>query len=366
MISLESSKLFGDLPPAEIRKLASVAREMRFAPGQVIFKEGDPGDGLYLVTSGRVQISAVISAGERYAFSTVLPGDVFGEMAVLDMLPRSAHASVEDETTVLFLPREPFVELLQNSPKLSLTMVQEISRRLREFNAQYIRKVLQVERMAVVGRFASTIVHDLKNPLAIIRMGAAQAANEKASAQDRKTAEKRIEIQIERITSFVNDILDFTRGTPQELAFARLEFNIFINRVVGEFEHEIATRGVKIEFDSTPPTVKLHMNPQRLSRVFYNVVFNAVDVMPEGGTIRMRFTETDNEVITEIQDSGPGISPEIADRLFEPFATFGKPRGTGLGLSISQRIMNEHKGSISGRNRPEGGAVFTLTLPKAH
>lgn len=366
MVALETSKLFAQLPAAELKKLSAVAREMSFGPGEVIFKEGDPGDGLYVVRSGKVQISAVISSGERHVFCTVLPGDIFGEMAVLDNLPRSAHASAEGETSVIFVPREQFVELLKGSPAMSLTMVQEFSRRLREFNQQYIRKVLQVERMALVGRFASTIVHDLKNPLSIIRVGAAQSAAEKSTVEDRKTAQRRIETQIERITSMVNDILDFTRGTPQGLVFARLEFDVFIERIVNELRQEIASRGVTIEFDSKPPRCRLPLNPQRLSRVFYNIIANAVDAMAQGGTIQLRFTENDDEVVTEIEDEGPGISPEIADRLFEPFATFGKSHGTGLGLSISQRIVEEHRGKISARNGPGSGAIFSITLPKEH
>jgi signal transduction histidine kinase len=366
MVALETSKLFAQLPAAEIKKLSAVAREITFAPNEEIFKEGDPGDGLYVVRSGRVQISAVISSGERHVFSTVLPGDVFGEMAVLDGLPRSAYASAEGETTVTFVPRNDFVELLKASPAMSLAMVQDFSRRLREFNQQYVRKVLQGERMALVGRFASTIVHDLKNPLSIIRVASAQAAAEKSTYEDRQIAQKRIEIQIERITSLVNDILDFTRGTPQRLVFARLEFNLFLERVLGEFRQEVASKGVAIELETAPPASKLPMNPQRLSRVFYNVIFNAVEAMPDGGSIHLRFSETDRELVIEIADTGPGISAEIADRLFEPFATFGKSRGTGLGLSISQRIVEEHRGKISARNADGGGAVFSITLPKEH
>ncbi|MCI0746394.1 MAG: cyclic nucleotide-binding domain-containing protein [Verrucomicrobia subdivision 3 bacterium] len=364
MVSLETTKLFAALPAAEVRKLSDVARERRFRPGDVIFREGDPGDGLYVVKAGKVQISAAIGSGERHVFWTVLPGDVFGEMAVLDNLPRSAQASAEGETTVIFVPRDQFIELLKTSPAMSLTMVQEFSRRLREFNQQYISKLLQVERMALVGRFASTIVHDLKNPLTIIRIGAAQAANEKSSLEDRKITQKRIESQIERITGLVNDILEFTRGTPQQIAFARLEFDAFVQRIVSEFQQEIAAKGITLQFENQPPATKLAINPQRLGRVFYNIIFNAVDVMPNGGVIRLRFNETNKEVVTEIEDSGPGISPEIADRLFEPFATFGKPRGTGLGLSISQRIVEEHRGRISGRNQPGGGAIFSVALPK--
>jgi two-component system, NtrC family, sensor histidine kinase HydH len=162
----------------------------------------------------------------------------------------------------------------------------------------------------------------------------------------------------------VNDILDFTRGAPQQVVFARLEFNLFIERVVSEFRPELTAKGITIEFANQPPTTKLPLNPQRLSRAFYNIVFNAVDVMPEGGTIRMRFTETDSAMITEIEDSGPGIAPDIAETLFEPFATFGKAKGTGLGLYITRRVVEEHHGTISARNQAGSGAVFSISLPK--
>src|SRR5258705_12461624 len=123
MVALETSKLFAQLPGTELNKLAAVARDISFNSGATIFKEGDPGDGLYVVKSGKVQISATIGSGERHVFSTVFPGDVFGEMAVLDNLPRSAHASAEGETTVIFVPHDHFVDLLKSSPAMSLKVV---------------------------------------------------------------------------------------------------------------------------------------------------------------------------------------------------------------------------------------------------
>jgi signal transduction histidine kinase len=86
-------------------------------------------------------------------------------------------------------------------------------------------------------------------------------------------------------------------------------------------------------------------------------------MMPEGGEITLRFQNTGNEVITEVQDTGPGIAPEIADRLFQAFATFGKQHGTGLGLSICKKIVEDYDGRIFARNGPEGGAVFSFALP---
>jgi signal transduction histidine kinase len=330
----------------------------------LIFREGDPGDGMYVVRSGAVQISGVINSGQRQVFSTVAVGDVFGEMAVLDDLPRSASASAQEETSVYFVPRQHILDLLKSSPTLSLVFLQEISGRLREFNRQYMEKVLQAERMALVGRFASSIVHDLKNPLTIISMATDTAVNEKATLPMRLTARDRIDRQVERITSMVNDILEFTRGAPTTQAYTLVDYAEFATNLVEEIQQDITHKMVQLEFENAPPAIKLPLNPKRLVRVFHNLVHNAVDMMPQGGTVSFHFDATEREVVTTIRDAGPGIAAQVMDQIFEPFVTFGKPRGTGLGLSISQRIIEEHQGSLSARNHPDGGAVFTIVLPR--
>jgi signal transduction histidine kinase len=364
MASLQSSKLFNQLPPAELKPLLAVMRELRLAPGQEIFKEGDPGDGVYIVQTGQVQISAIVGTGERRVFSRVQPGDFFGEMSVLDNQPRSACASAAGETVVGFVPREQMVELLTHSPGLCMTLLQEISRRMREFNGQYLREVLQAERLSVVGRFASSIVHDLKNPLAIISIAAEMAGAESATPAARLDSERRIVKQVDRITAMVNDILEFTRGNPHTIVLVPEDYGAFITSVIEDLSLEIAHKGARFELPAPPPAIRLGLDPPRFARVFHNLVFNAVDAMPDGGAVTLRFEVTDSEVITEIADSGKGIAPEILDRLFEPFATFGKHTGTGLGLSICRRILEEHRGRIWARNEPGAGAVFTFTHPR--
>jgi len=365
MVALEASKLFRQLPAGKLKPLLASSQEMRFAAGREIFKEGDPGEGVYVVKSGQVVISAMVGAAKRHSFSKVLPGDFFGEMAVLDQQPRSASAAAEDETEVYFVPRERMIELLTHSPDLCMTLLQEISRRIREFNQQYIREVLQAERMALVGRFASSIVHDLKNPLTIIGLAAEVACMETSTAEARQTADQRINQQIERITGMVNDILEFTRGNTTHSALTAADYGAFLRMIVEELQREVARKSVTIQFADPPPALKLRINPQRLRRVFYNLVLNAVDEMPQGGRIRLRCRVTEAEVVTELADSGRGIAPEISASLFEPFATFGKVKGTGLGLSISKRIIEEHGGRIWAQNPPEGGALFAFTLPRS-
>ena len=364
MLPLESCQLFRSLSPDELASLQRVTREVNFVDGREIFREGDGGDALYVVKSGQVQISAVIGEGERQVLSRVPPGEVFGELAIIDNQPRSATALAETDTTVYEVPREAMVEMLTRSPQFSFSMMREITQRLREFNQQYIRQVLQAERMALVGRFASSIVHDLKNPLTIIGIAADMACEPEAGPEARRLAQTRIRKQVDRISNMVSDILEFTRGggTGQP-ALAMIEYAEFVQPVIDEIAREVAPKGITIEMITSIPLTKVPINPRRLSRVFYNLMFNAVDAMPEGGKIKLHFRTTSTELVTEIEDSGDGIAPQILPKLFEAFETFGKPRGTGLGLSIAKKIVEDHRGRIYARNVPDGGALFGFTLP---
>jgi CRP-like cAMP-binding protein len=181
VVTLEASKLFCELNPGELTQLRSIAREQSFGDGQEIFKEGDQGDGVYVVKEGLVEISGLVGPKARHVFSRVAPGDIFGEMAVLDQKTRSACAVARGNAVVYFIPRADMLRLVERSPGLALALLREISQRLREFNRQYVAEVLQTERLAILGRFARSIIHDLKNPLNIISITAEMAGMERAS-----------------------------------------------------------------------------------------------------------------------------------------------------------------------------------------
>ena len=114
---------------------------------------------------------------------------------------------------------------------------------------------------------------------------------------------------------------------------------------------EASTRGLQLKLDSDLPDVELSFDPRRLKHVFHNLVANAADAMPDGGVVSFKIRQSGQHLETHIEDNGKGIHPDIAGRLFEPFATYGKKQGTGLGLSICQKI-NEGK-----------GALFRISLP---
>ena len=362
MATLESSKPFRHLNSVEQAALRKIAVERSFSAGEQIFKEGDTGDGIYVIKEGAVEISVAMSQNVRRVFAKLGPGEIFGEMAVLELKPRSATAIATAKTDVYFIPRDGLLLLLGDSPTLSLELLREISQRLREFNRRYIEETLQAERLAVIGRFARSIIHDLKNPLSIISMSAELIAMQPTKPEARENAQVRIRKQVERISDLISDILDFTNGSKARTLVGNTNFAAFADTVLQEIRADIEGRNVTIDAQ-TPPSIALPIDPKRVRRVFHNLIQNAADAMPRGGTVFVRYSVDKNEVTTEIEDTGRGIAREIADTLFEAFATFGKEHGTGLGLSICKKIIEDHGGRIWARNEPGRGAVFAFTLP---
>jgi signal transduction histidine kinase len=362
MVELESAELFRLLTPAELAPVRTAVQERRFASGQEIFREGDPGDGLYVVKSGLVEISGQLNQDQHQVLSQVGPGHIFGEMAIIEQLPRSACATAVQPTVVAFMSCAEMQTLIERSPALAAALLQLVSHRLRDFNQHYLREVLQAERLAAVGRFARSIVHDLKNPINIISLTTELLFRADAPPVLRATAQNRINKQVERINDLITDMLQFTQES-QAIALVPVNYAKFIEQLVGELRPEFEYKSVALELGNPPPPVMLAIDAKRLRRVFYNLAHNAAEAIPGAGSLTLRFTQTDGEILTDLADTGSGIAPEIAERLFQPFVTHGKAHGSGLGLSICKKIIEDHGGKITARNDPAGGAVFTFSLP---
>ncbi len=363
MASAHASRLVGVLSE-ELRALESDGHIRNYAAGDVIFSEGEQGDGFYVVESGEVRISAVVGHNDPRTLAAIGPGDFFGEMAVVDDAPRSATATAETPVRAIFLGRDKLLQLLQNRPQLALNIVREFSIRMRALNQKYLDEIIQAERLAVIGRFAGTIVHDFKNPLTIIGLAAELACSEDTSPPMRHKAQNKIARQVERMTNMLQELIEFTKPSGQRPVVKLVDFARYMNPLAEEIRQEIADRGVKLILEDEPPTLPVQMDPKRLSRLFYNLLNNAVDEMSDGGKIFLRFVPSAEELRIEVEDTGRGIAPEIAESLFRPFATHGKAHGTGLGLTICKKIVEDHGGRIwAEASKPGKGATFAFTLP---
>jgi signal transduction histidine kinase len=161
----------------------------------------------------------------------------------------------------------------------------------------------------------------------------------------------------------LNELIEYARPSGRQPEMSAVSFAPYMTSLVDDIRQELTEGKVSIELENPPPDIDVRIEAPRLSRVFYNLVHNAVDEMPDGGRIRLRFLVTDSELRVELSDSGKGIAPEILPQLFQPFATHGKTQGTGLGLSICKRIIEDHGGRIWARSDPGQGATFAFALP---
>lgn len=354
---------FAGVLSAELHALEPEADLRTYHAGEVIFRAGDRGDGFYIIHGGAVRISAVVGGNETRTLATIGPGDFFGEMAVMDDAPRSATATAEVDTRTYFINREKLLDVLDRRPQLAVNILREFSVRMRSLNQKYVDEIVQAERLAVVGRFASAIVHDFKNPLTIIGLAAELACGEDTAPPIRHQAQTRIVRQVDRMTNMLHELIDFTKPSGQEPKLRELEFARYMDPLVAEIGPELAGRGVKLIVESPPPNVPVRIDPRRLSRLFYNLLNNAVDEMPSGGKVFLQFELLGGEVRVDVRDTGNGIAPEITESLFDPFTTHGKAHGTGLGLTICKKIVGDHGGRIWATSEPGKGATFSFTLP---
>jgi signal transduction histidine kinase len=362
-MTLDSIPLFRDLNSKELGALRQIAQERKFPAGLEIIRAGAPGDGVYFVKSGLVEISA--GQGNNRVFSRLGPAEIFGEMAIIENRPRSATVKAVEDTELYFLPRTEILAFLYQSPALKQALLQQISRRLREFNQVHVRELVQSEHLAMIGRLVQGIVHDLRGPLSIINLSAEALALDETAGETRAKTQARIRKQVVRISDLVSDILIFTQDALKTPQPQPADFAGFIAELAADLGEEITLKECRLEL-APPPAVTVLMDTRRVSRVFYNLVNNATDMMPQGGTVFVRFQLRGQTVITEIEDTGPGIAPEIADTLFQPFATHGKTRGTGLGLAICKKIIEDHAGKIWVKSSTGRGATFCFSLHLAN
>jgi signal transduction histidine kinase len=228
-------------------------------------------------------------------------------------------------------------------------------------------KMQRTEQMVVVAQLAAGLAHEIKNPLAGIRV-AMDVLSEEASLseEDRAVLGKVIE-EITRLDSLMKNFLNFAK--PPKSTLSPLNVNDLLHATLAFHTKSDATHpgksdGFRIEkdFRPVPPTMADFM---QLQQVFLNIVLNAIDAMPAGGTLTIRtsFSEESGRIRVEIADTGKGIGEGRTEKIFEPFFTT-KPKGTGLGLAISKQLVEQHGGSIAAANNPGGGATFVILLPR--
>ncbi|MGD8725751.1 MAG: PAS domain S-box protein [Desulfobacterales bacterium] len=231
-----------------------------------------------------------------------------------------------------------------------------------------VEEALQrAEQLKMVGELAAGLAHEIKNPLAGIK-GSIQVLVETTAIaeEDRALILKAID-EIKRIETLLKSLLNFAK--PPKLTLMPTDVNDLLDKAIAlSLQHPSLAPGgsksVDVLKDFDPDLGEIMADPMQLQQVFLNLMFNAIEAMPQDGALAVKtlLDDSDNMLRIAISDSGKGMEPSVLDQIFQPFFTT-KRKGSGLGLSICQRLIDQHSGTISAESAPGKGTVFTLQIP---
>ncbi len=251
---------------------------------------------------------------------------------------------------------------------VDVTSEDEMGRLARTFNnmcasiRQAREELIRQERISTIGRLSASIVHDLRNPLAAIYGGAEMLVDRELSPGHVKRLAGNIYQASRRIQEMLQDLLEVSRGKnrPMEICRLREAASAACDALgpLAEAQH------VDIVL-SIPPEIELPLDRGRIERAFVNLISNALEAMPDGGVVTILARMDGGSALVEVTDNGPGVSPEILSRLFEPFVSAGKRNGLGLGLALSRQTVLDHGGDMWVESKPGQGATFCFRLPGA-
>jgi len=225
------------------------------------------------------------------------------------------------------------------------------------------QQLIQSEKLAAVGQLAAGIVHDVKNPLGVIKGMAEELMEDAADDPDFRQGLTVIRDNANRANLIVTDLLKFARqSTP---TMQKRDLRETLEGCLRLTDYLIRKGRVKVKTDLPSDPVWATYDPQQIEQVVINLIQNAVQAMPEGGQLETRMLDQGEQVLLEISDTGKGIQPENLSRIFEPFFTT-KPegQGTGMGLAVTYGIVSRHGGQIDVQSQIDEGTTFSIILPK--
>jgi signal transduction histidine kinase len=374
---LKKVYFFRGLSAEELEIIHLVSHEACFQPGEVIFREGSQADRFYIVLSGAVEVWK-----QKDLLAVHTAGHLFGEMALIDELPRSATVVARESTRLAYIGRADFHQIIRQNSQVAISIIRSVSDMVRSSNEHFLdslrarnleleranqalreaqEELLRKERLSTLGKFSSLILHDIRNPISVLRSLAELIL---LRAEDRERVERnarKIIVESDRLNQLASELLDYSRGDIR-LNPTIVRLPDFFTRLREAIEERYQARGIairtQIEFDG--PVI---LDENRLFRVFLNLADNAWKAMPQGGELRIRVWKADATLRAEVSDTGIGMSPEVQAKIFTPFFSSSEMGGTGLGMAIVKSIIEAHRGTVSFTSELKKGTTFRLCLP---
>ncbi len=374
-------RAFPGIPPIQAEDLVSACEQVTYPENIILCHEGALESTFYILLDGEVRVTKWFDASEERLLKYLHPGDFFGEMAIVNNAPRAATVATTCPTTVLEIRKEAFTNLLEQSSSISIALMREVSRRLRENDEMAIDDLRikarqlseayqQLSELDLARReFLTTIAHELRTPLMaangfmqVIRLGMLQG-------EALNSAVETVYHNLQQIITLTNDILFL-----QEMDLILPEFKpMDIGGVVASAVEQQRSRaeknkvGIQLTIPATLPQIAV--DARSLSRAINAILDNAIKFSPDGGDVGVEVGYDDTTIWVNVQDHGVGIPASAMPRIFDRFYHLEQVekhlfRGIGLGLSIARQVIEQHHGVIKAESQLGQGSTFTIVLKR--
>lgn len=379
---LRNVSFFSKLNREDILTIQKFCTTTDFPAGEIIFLENDPADRFYIILDGEVEVWKAYNTADADILAVQGKGKLFGEMALVDRLPRSATVITRKPTKVLYIGEQDFQRLLSENSAIALSIVQSLSSVVRKSNDSFLEdlkqrnqelelaykelkelqeEMIRQERLSNLGKFSSMILHDIRNPISTAK--AYLELVEMSCPPETKNREylKNIHFEIDRLNSLANEFLDYSRGE------IRLNMNVlsssdFVNQLKEIVERRMSSKNITMTFRDEYQGLVM-MDKERMFRVLFNLADNARKAMNRNGNFSIIVVAEDQNLHFTVADDGEGMSEETLEHIFEPFYSSSGQGGTGLGMAIVKNIVEAHQGSLTIQSKVGVGTTIKLSIP---
>jgi len=309
-------------------------------------------EGIFSLAKGEVIGQKLQQVLGPQNFSAIFPGDTQQDFRLLSEITLEM---AEGDKRIFDIAKTPLFDN-RMVPYGTIIVFEDITEKIR-----LQQQLVTSEKLASIGLLSAGVAHEINTPLTGIS-SYIQLLQKKLTDSHYAQILEKMEAQTDRVSRIIKNLLNFARN-PAESAFHKVSIPDSLKEIISLIEYKLKAMSIKLEMNLAP-VKPIWAQGERLQQVFINIILNAIDAMPKGGTLRIQAAQEGQEVVIRIADTGTGIQPQHLLHIFDPFfTTKGIGKGTGLGLSISYAIIKEHDGHISVNSEVGKGTCFTITVP---
>ncbi|UCH58994.1 MAG: cyclic nucleotide-binding domain-containing protein [Anaerolineales bacterium] len=381
LIQAAIQKAFPGIKTEEVEKMVHSGEVHAYPPQHILCQEGALEKTFYIILDGRVKVTKLIDETDVRELSILEQGDFFGEMALIHDAPRAATVKTLGPTTVLEIRKLDFEKFLNTNSNVSLAIVNQVSRRLRENDEMAIEDLrVKARELATAYQrlaeheyarteFLTTIAHNLRTPLTAAYGYIKAIRMEMLQGEALKSALDVVGRNLQEIISLVNDILYLQEMELILLDFQPTDLAAVVVACVEKYKSQAEKMKVNIHLEIGKGIPLVQADSKSIERVVSILLDNAIKFSPEGGDMQVSVSVDEKQVCLSVQDCGVGIPDEALPRLFRRYFRLDEVSGhlftgSGLGLSIAKHVMDQHQGEIEVHSKLGKGSTFTLRFKR--